>query len=103
MVTAFIWAGFNGFGGIWYEYNRKGQIASYIILMEPIVVVCLLLFQMVKHHRRKREVRFYIYDILFGVLGTGIGIFLLYLIPEPRQTIIDFIIHYIRKSNWLDF
>ena len=75
--TAIVWAGFNGFGGIWLDYTEEGQMAigtagCFFLLF----FVLLLVYMLVKNYRERASVKYYIYDILFWILGIAAGIVL---------------------------
>ena len=42
-VSAFLWAGFNGYGGIAMEYNSKGETAFGIVLYVPPLMLLFIL------------------------------------------------------------
>lgn len=101
--TAIVWAGFNGFGGIWLDYTEEGQIAidvtfCFFLLFFVLFLVCML----VKNYRQRALVRYYIYDILFWMLGIVAGIALFYLFPQPGRGIMDSIVHFIREVGLLE-
>ena len=68
--TAIVWAGFNGFGGIWLDYTEEGQMAigtagCFFLLF----FVLLLVYMLVKNYRERASVKYYILK-----LPTPIGV-----------------------------
>ena len=101
-VVAFLWAGFNGFGGIWMEYTSGGETVFGIVLYVPALLLLLILaLRMINHYKQKEAVKYYFYDILFCTAAIGMSFFVFYFFKEPRQTIMDSIMHAIRESGWL--
>ncbi len=101
--TAIVWAGFNGVGGIWLDYTEEGQMAigtagCFFLLF----FVLLLVYMLVKNYRERASVKYYIYDILFWILGIAAGIVLFRLFPQPGRGIIDSIMHFIREEGFLE-
>ena len=101
--TAIVWAGFNGFGGIWLDYTEEGQMAigtagCFFLLF----FVLLLVYMLVKNYRERASVKYYIYDILFWILGIAAGIVPFRLFPQPGRGIIDSIMHFIREEGFLE-
>lgn len=101
-VSAFLWAGFNGYGGIWMEYNAKGEMAFGLVLyVPPLLLLFILALRMFIHYKQKAAVGYYFYDLLFCASAVGMAFLIFYFFYEPRQTVIDFIMHAIRESGWL--
>lgn len=101
-VIAFLWAGFNGFGGIWMEYTSGGETVFGIVLYVPALLLLLMLaLRMITHYKQKETVKYYFYDILFCAAAIVTSFFVFYFFKEPRQTIMNSIMHVIRESGWL--
>ncbi len=101
-VSAFLWAGFNGYGGIAMEYNSKGETAFGIVLyVPPLMLLFILALRMFIHCKQKAAVEYYFYDLLFCVSAVGMAFFFCYFFKEPGQTIIDFVMRAIRERGWL--
>lgn len=104
VTMAYIWAGFNGFGGIWMEYNEKGEAAGAILGILPcLLLVGGMVWRVIRHVKRKEPVRRYLYDVLFLMAGIAAGIVSFYVVPEPRQTMIYAVMEVIRSSGWLEY
>lgn len=101
-VTAFLWAGFNGYGGIWMEYTSGGEAFFSIVVCVPVLLFFVVLaLRMMTHYKQKTAVKYYVYDILFCALAIGVSYFAFWFFKEPGQTIMDCMMHAIRESGLL--
>lgn len=99
---AVVWAGFNGFGGIWLEYTEEGEKAAGIILFLPLLLLLLLLaLLLMGRYRQKAPVKYYVYDVCGWLLGIGVGIALFFLFVKPREAVMNGIVRLIRGAGWL--
>ncbi len=102
-LTAFLWAGWGGFGGVSMVYTIQGERASQIILGVPILILLFLLLIRLTRNKIKREpTSRYGKDLFFFIAAVSVGI-LFFHIPEPRQTIIDAFARGIAQAGWLQY
>lgn len=101
-IIAFLYVGFNGYGGIWMEHTLKSEIIFCIVLYVPVLLLFFILaLRMIIHHRRKAAIKYYFCDILFCISAIVMSFLIFYFFKEPRQTIIDIIMYTISESGWL--
>lgn len=106
LVTAFIWADFNGFGGVTMEFTKSGTISiSAILTMLPLLLMAVLSIRLFKLHKCKSDIKWYVDTILCCALGVGIGIliFQLPLLQNLRETVDTWLIRLIRSSGWISY
>ena len=101
---AFFRAGWGGFGDISKVYTLKGSIIECIVVfVPPLLLLFILILRMIINYRRKASVKYYIYDVLFCAAAVGLGFIVFYYFKEPRDTIVDFIIHVNYENGWLEY
>lgn len=100
----FFLAGWGGFGDISKVYTLKGSIIECIVnFVPPLLLLFILILRMIVYYRRKAAVKYYIYDVLFCAAAVGLGFIVFYYFKEPRDTIVDFIIHVNYENGWLEY
>lgn len=104
MVYAVVWAGFNGFGGIWMDYTESGEkITSGILVFWFFLLLLLLVLKMAGHYKRKKTIKYYLLDICLWLLGIGAGILIFLFFRQPREMIMNGMVNVIRMTGWLEY
>lgn len=107
VITALIYACFNGFGGVAMEYTKNGEAAvTAILAIFPLLLLIVLSFRLVRLHKCKSDVKGYVFTILCYFLGIVIGIFLFQfplLFPGLKKSMTSLLIDMIRGFGWVDY
>lgn len=103
-AAAYVWAGFNGYGGIWMEYNEKGKAVGDVLFILPcFLLVAVMTGRILMHVKRKAPAKSYLCDGLCLAAGIAMGILSFYAVPEPRRTMIYALECLIRDLGWLEY
>lgn len=107
VVTALIWATFNGFGGVTMEYTKNGEVAITVMLtVLPLLLLIVLSFRLVRLHKCKSDAKGYVFAILCYFSGILIGIIAFQfplIFPNLKKSMTSLLIDGIRGFGWVDY
>lgn len=102
-LTAFLWAGWGGFGGISMEYTAGGARAGQFFLGVPVLgLFFLLIARLGRNIIRKETASRCGKNLFFFAAAVSAGL-LFYYMPEPRQTVVDAFSHGIVQAGWVQY
>lgn len=102
-LTAFLWAGWGGFGGVSMEYTVRGERAGQFLLGAPaLLLFFLLLIRLGRNIIKKAAISRYGKDLFFFIAAVDAGIVFFYM-PEPRRMIVDAISRGIVQAGWMQY
>lgn len=101
--TAFLWAGWGGFGGVSMKYTAQGERNGLLILGTPVLLLLfLLLIRLGRNIIKKVTISRYGKDLFFFIAAISVGNFLFYM-PEIRQMIVDAFSRGIVQAGWMQY
>lgn len=103
VLTAFVWAGWGGFGGISMEYTKEGGRVVFIAVCIPPLLLLFLLLMQVRRIRIGKNGENLLY-LFFFAAAIGIGILAFYAIPELCEPIVKSLKHIIASHpGWMSY
>jgi glucan phosphoethanolaminetransferase (alkaline phosphatase superfamily) len=107
VITALMYAGFNGFGGVAMEYSKNGEAAvTAMLTILPLLLLIVLSFRLVRLHKCKSDAKGYVFTILCYFLGIVIGILAFQfplLFPDLKKSMTSLLIDIIRGFGWVEY
>lgn len=97
-MTAFLWAGWGGFGGVSMEYTAEGAHAALLFLG----LLFLFIARLGRNKIRKESISRYGKDLFFFTAAVSVGLLLFY-IPQPREAIVDAFSRGIVRAGWMQY
>lgn len=102
-MTAFLWAGWGGFGGVSMEYTAEGTHAALLFLGLPVLgLLFLFIARLGRNKIRKESISRYGKDLFFFTAAVSVGLLLFY-IPQPREAIVNAFSRGIVRAGWMQY